>query len=334
MIDSLRIARSQEFHPWNNQALEAYFLDNLTDNELILYLWQNDHTVVIGRNQDAAKECRYQELEADGGYLARRTSGGGAVYHDKANLNFTFLTKKQNYDVAKQLSVIQEALHMVGLTAELSGRNDLTIDGAKFSGNAFYQAGDNCYHHGTILLNVDTEKMARYLMPSKKKLASKGVSSVQSRVVNLKSLVPELDIERLVELLVCASEKIYGLKSQAIVLDELDAKALAYFQSYFAEDSWRYGKSERFDLSFSERFSWGEIELRASKDGNALYDFSIVSDALSLEALELLLQELKQMKLSPEELKLNCLKLAQRYPGYTEVYQDIASMIQAQGLQA
>lgn len=131
------IIYSQSFNPWYNLALEEYLLNGVSDNEVILYLWQNDNTVVVGRNQNAWKECRCKLLEEEGGKLARRLSGGGAVYHDLGNLNFTFLMKDSLYDLKHQLNVILNAVKMAGIEAEFSGRNDLVVQGKKFSGNAF-----------------------------------------------------------------------------------------------------------------------------------------------------------------------------------------------------
>ena len=139
MINRLSYFISSSTNPYLNLAVEEYLLETVKPNQLILYLWQNERTVVIGKNQNAWKECRFQELEADGGHLARRLSGGGAVFHDLGNLNFTFLIPSSDYDLSKQMSVILEAVRSLGIDAQKSGRNDVTVDGKKFSGNAFCQ---------------------------------------------------------------------------------------------------------------------------------------------------------------------------------------------------
>ena len=151
MIQQIQYVISKGTNPYENIALEEYLLQRVSENTCILYLWQNKNTVVIGRNQNCWKECKVTALEEDGGYLARRLSGGGAVFHDLGNLNFTFLVRKVDYDVDRQLEVILTACRMLGIHAEKTGRNDITVDGKKFSGNAFYKTEESCYHHGTLL---------------------------------------------------------------------------------------------------------------------------------------------------------------------------------------
>ena len=175
MVTKLTYIESDQVNPYKNLAVEEYLLLHCEPQECILYLWQNQNTVVIGRNQNAWKECKVESLEENGGHLARRLSGGGAVYHDLGNLNFTFLVSKENYSIDRQLEVIVKAVQKLGAKAEKSGRNDILIDGKKFSGNAFYRHGDHCYHHGTIMVAVDKERLGSYLTVSTAKLQSKGV---------------------------------------------------------------------------------------------------------------------------------------------------------------
>lgn len=173
MIETLSYYIGNSLNPYLNLSIEEYLLDTVQPGQMILYLWQNERTVVIGKNQNAWKECRFQELEQDGGHLARRLSGGGAVFHDTGNLNFTFLVPTKDYDLSRQMSVILEAVRSLGIDAQKSGRNDITIDGKKFSGNAFCQKGENSYHHGTLMLHVDTQKVAHYLNVSEKSCVPK-----------------------------------------------------------------------------------------------------------------------------------------------------------------
>jgi lipoate-protein ligase A len=205
MINKIKLYESNSFDPYLNLATEQYLMETVEEDACILFLWQNQNTVVIGKNQNAWKECRTALLSEEGGFLARRLSGGGAVFHDLGNLNFTFLLPQSEYDLDRQFSVIAEAVSLLGLKGERSGRNDVLAEGRKFSGNAFYKNGRQAYHHGTLLIDVDMNKLGRYLNPSKAKLQAKGVDSVRSRVVNLKELSPAVTIESMKDAMsVCA----------------------------------------------------------------------------------------------------------------------------------
>ena len=220
MIQRLLVCRSRGTDPYENLALEEALLHRVEAGELILYLWQNERTVVIGKNQNPWKECRTALLAEEGGHLARRLSGGGAVFHDRGNLNFTFLMREEDYDPDRQLTVIETACRSLGIPVERSGRNDLLADGRKFSGNAFYRHNGRAYHHGTLMVDVDLEMVQRYLSPSKAKLAAKGVDSVRSRVVNLREFVPTLTVRQLSDALTAAFAEVYdqaiGNRQQAI----------------------------------------------------------------------------------------------------------------------
>ncbi len=285
MIQELLCLKTRDTDPRHNLALEAYLLERVRPGQCILYLWQNQRTVVIGRNQHAQSECRVQALEADGGRLVRRLSGGGAVYHDLGNLNFTFLTVREDYDVEKQTEAILQAVRSLGVPAERSGRNDLTAQGGKFSGHAYYRSGTQCYHHGTLMVSVDLAPLERYLNVSPLKLQAKGVASVRSRVVNLRTFCPDLTIDALCEALVRAFSAVYGLPVRTLTEAELDQDALGKGIARFSDPAWIYGDTRPLDVSREALFPWGLLRLDYSLEGEVITQAAVWSDALETEYL-------------------------------------------------
>ena len=283
MIQTLTTYESITTDPYQNLAVEEYLTFHTEPGECILYLWQNAHTVVIGRNQNCWKECRVSELEADGGHLVRRLSGGGAVYHDLGNLNFTFCMCKEDADVDRQLQVIIEAVASFGLTAEKTGRNDVAINGQKFSGNAFFDSKGCYYHHGTLLLNVDTASMSRFLNPSKAKLQSKGVDSVRSRVVNLSSLCPEITVDTMKQAMFTAFSKVYGLPAVPLCAERLEQTAIQDGRERFSSERWKYGPKIPFTNRLEQRFSWGEVNLDLHVNEGMITKALLSSDSMEAD---------------------------------------------------
>lgn len=280
MIDHIRIYRSLSTDPYQNLATEKQLMDTTSPTGCTLYLWQNQNTVVIGHNQNAWVECRTTLLEQEGGKLARRLSGGGAVFHDLGNLNFTFLVGKDNYDLDKQLSVIKKACALAGIAAERSGRNDILAEGRKFSGNAFYNNKTHAYHHGTLLVCADMDKLSRYLSPSKAKLESKGVASVRSRVVNLQELSPELTIDTMAEYMTCAFEEVYGFQAEPAVLTAKDHQTIAATAEKYGSWEYLYGTTLPFSFSCEGRYPWGGIQLELNAKQGLIETAKVYSDSM------------------------------------------------------
>lgn len=289
MINNTRIISTNSLDPWWNLSVEEYLLDTVKPGQCILYLWQNENTVVIGRNQNPWRECRTELLESEGGKLARRLSGGGAVFHDTGNLNFTFIASREIYDLDKQLGVILNAVKALGIQAEKSGRNDLTAAGRKFSGNAFCFRKNSAYHHGTILVAADFKKLTKYLQVSAEKMSAKGVQSVQSRVINLSELRPNLSVTDVVEALIDAFKDAYNSTApvESCVRDgSSNREALEELYAKYSSWKWRYGEAPDFDVEISKRFDWGEVQLVFSLENGLVSKSLIYSDALDGEYIE------------------------------------------------
>ena len=330
MSPTLRHLITDHTDPYINLALEELILERVQLGEIIFLLWQNCHTVVIGRNQNAWRECRIAELEQDGGFLARRRSGGGAVYHDMGNLNFSFIAHDAEYNPEKHYEVIISAMHSLGLTAEQSGRNDLVIDDRKFSGNAFFSKNGRFCHHGTILIDTDSQAMGRYLQVSSAKLQSKGVVSVQSRIVNLCELLPELTVEKVRLALLDAFMRCYDGNSQMIDEASLNADRLTALRDTYASWEWRFGQRIAFTQTMQQRFSWGEIELQLKVDEGHIQEVAAYSDALNTEIVQAIARALQGMPFIKDKLLETLSLLPKTDEHEQQMVTDINALIQSQ----
>lgn len=233
------IVTGTSFDPYHNLAVEETLLKTSCGRR-ILYLWQNDRTVVIGRHQDAKTECDLEKMQEDGVLLAKRISGGGAVYHDMGNINFTFIAPRGLLSVDEDFEIISEAVRSFGIDTCRTGNNDLGIasTGAKFSGSAFYQSGPDedspCFHHGTILCSCDIEKMGKYLTPPAEKLERHGVQSVRARVANL-----GLDTGKVKESIIKVFEERFG-EAKRTGEEEPDSGMVAEAAARLSSHSWLF----------------------------------------------------------------------------------------------
>ncbi|MDO4178380.1 MAG: lipoate--protein ligase [Phascolarctobacterium sp.] len=285
MINSLTYFVQYDHDPYLNLALEEYFLRHVQVGQCILYLWQNENTIVIGKNQNAWSECKTSAIEKNKGRVARRLSGGGAVYHDLGNQNFTFLLKENDYDVTRQTNIILHALSSLGIKAKLTGRNDLTIEGKKFSGHAYYSSGGNAYHHGTLMVDVDEEKLSAFLNVSKAKLEKRSIASVRSRVINLKDILPDLNLTNLREALVKSFAKEYGLEAKLLDKNEIDMDAVLALRQKYSDWDFIYGSKNRFPEKLQGIFPWGEITIDYVVDKGHIKDVAVYSDSLDADLI-------------------------------------------------
>ena len=318
-----RLVRSPDTDPWKNLAREELLMGECADDEAILYLWRNAHTVVIGRNQNAWSECRLDLLESEGGRLARRSSGGGAVYHDLGNLNFSFIVPRRMYSMERQLGVVLGALRSLGVEAEFSGRNDLTLKGRKFSGNAWQLTRGRGLHHGTLLLSADVTKLSRYLNVDPEKLRSKGVGSVASRVANLSEAHPGLEMDALMDAL--ERSFLLAYPHSKIGRDRGGAEGESFERLYkkYSSYEWRYGRAPECSVSVSRRFAWGGLELRFDAPGGIIGRARVFSDAMDGEMILSLAGALDGLPFSWAEIAD---AVRARFPGVAEMA-DVANWL-------
>ncbi len=320
-MTQLRLLISESFDPWFNLAVEETIFNSMDSNQKVLFLWRNDQTVVIGRAQNPWKECNTRKMAEDNVKLARRQSGGGAVFHDLGNTNFTFMAGKPDYDKDISTNMIIEALASLGLTAEASGRNDLIIhqngEVRKISGSAYREKADRGFHHGTLLLNVDFTRLANYLNPDPKKLQAKGISSVRSRVANLSELSAGISHEKICAAIEQAFFNHSGEKVEAEYISEKNPPAIDGFAERFATQSswdWNFGKALEFSHQMDERFTWGGVDVQLVVKNGVITEAKVYSDSLfldSLEALENALIGIRYKKADIDGIFENILK---KYP--------------------
>lgn len=273
---------SDSNNPHHTLAVEEYILSHINPGDVVLYLYTHSDSVIIGKNQNAWGECRYEKLKRDGGRLARRISGGGAVFHDMGNLNFSFIADKEQYDLHRQLKVMLDAAKMFGVDAEFSGRNDILAEGRKFSGNAFCVRKNGAFHHGTILINSNMGKLSEYLAVPKDKIESKGIASVRSRVVNLAELNPEITPSKMTEVLKESFTKEYG-QPQDYPFTQAAWDEISAIEKRNASWEWIFGESPKFDITIKTRFPWGGAELLLSTKDGKVMDAKLYSDAMDAD---------------------------------------------------
>lgn len=301
MINRFSVIFADGTDPKRNLALESALLDCIEEDEVMLYLWQNEKTIVIGRNQNLYREINMKNIRKDGVTPVRRPSGGGAVYHDSGNLNFTFLAYDENYDQKKHSQIICRALEKTGIHAQISGRNDMTVNGRKFSGSAYYHHGGKSFHHGTLLVDSDLNIMNDYLSPDILKLRSNSVSSVRSRVINLKELCPSLTVEVMQKLLIESAEEKYELPALMYPIPS-EAKLESYY-SLYSSDEWIFSHNPAYDISFENRFAWGSLRMELRIKENRIEDVIIWSDCLDPDSIDLAEAKLKGAVFQPAEIR-------------------------------
>jgi lipoate---protein ligase len=244
-------------NPYLNLAIEDW-LFRTKDNTQILFLWRSTPSIVMGRFQNPWLECNTEQILHDKVNLVRRQSGGGTVYHDVDNLNFTFISPKESYNKDANNKIVVDALKDFGIEAFASGRNDILvkIDGEdrKISGSAFKQIKNMSFHHGTLLVKSDLTRLNNYLKPRDKVLSSKSIKSVRSKVANISEISNYVDIDTLIVALKDNFNKYYRSTSEIVVLEEKECLKIEHVNSYFKflkGWEWIFGETPKFTLDLN-----------------------------------------------------------------------------------
>lgn len=269
-----KFAITKTNNPSVNLALEeSFFKDNSTD--VVVYLWQNDNTIVIGNNQNSFLECNIPECKKDNVKIVRRMSGGGAVFHDLGNLNFTFIFNNSQHDIGEFLNIITKSLKNLGIDGIESQRNDLIIEGKKFSGHAYYKEDDRFLFHGTLLIDSNLKRLGKYLTPSITKLQNKGINSVRKRVINLSELV-EVDIPRVIEEIQSETEKAFPGIEKVVFDDTYSSELSSKYADLKLLESQNPDSTLRMDL----QTELGNFSLLINTKEEMIEKLEIFSDAL------------------------------------------------------
>ncbi|MBR3927563.1 MAG: lipoate--protein ligase [Clostridia bacterium] len=270
---------SPSMDAYDNLALDEYLLNTLSKEDRILYFYVNRKAVIIGRNQNPWLECNLNQLNADGVQLVRRISGGGCVYHDEGNLNFSFMCHESRYDEGEQTGIILKALRSLGIHAETTGRNDIAIDGRKFSGNAYCRRGGIQQRHGTLLVNSDLTVFDRYLKVPEKKMVAKGVKSVRSRITKLMEYKADITTKEMMEEVIKAYSAQYG-EAVNYPIETIDNGEIARLKEKSMSWEWKMGEAPAFDYIFENRFDWGTAQICLTVKKAVIEKTLVFSDSL------------------------------------------------------
>lgn len=280
--------------PFYNLALEEVVLRSRTQGEYLL-LWQNDNTVVIGQNQNAEGEINRAFVEEHGIRVVRRTTGGGAVYHDLGNLNYSFITDAgdaERLTMERFTRPIVAALRGLGLEAEASGRNDILVEGRKVSGTAQRLMKDRILHHGTLLFDANPGMVAGALNVDVVKFQSKGSQSVRSRIGNIRDFLKEdMDLPAFWEYLKTALAG-SGLAPAALTEEEL-AQVRELKETKYDTWEWNFGRSPKYNVTNKRKWDGGILEPRISVEKGRIMEIVFYGDFLSVSSLEGLTEALK-----------------------------------------
>lgn len=293
--------------PTINLAIEEYALKNLDINETYLLFYINEPSIIIGKNQNTIEEINTEYVEKNNIKVVRRLSGGGAVYHDLGNLNFSFITKDDGesfHNFRKFTEPVIRALKKLGVNAELSGRNDIVVEGRKISGNAQFATRGRMFSHGTLMLNSEIDNVVSALRVKKEKIESKGIKSIRSRVANISEFLDqEITMEQFKQLLL---QYIFE-GEESIPTYELTDKDWEEIhkisEQRYKNWDWNYGKSPKFNYQHSQRFPIGSIDVRLEVNKGIIENCKIYGDFFGVGDVKDIEDRLKGIKYERSEIE-------------------------------
>ncbi|KUP07718.1 lipoate--protein ligase [Bacillus coahuilensis p1.1.43] len=294
--------------PHINLAMEEFVLKHLdVEKETYFLFYINEPSIIIGKNQNTIEEINTEYVEAQKLHVVRRLSGGGAVYHDLGNLNFSFITKDDGnsfHNFKKFTEPVIEALQELGVKAELSGRNDILAEGRKISGNAQFSTKGRMFSHGTLLFHSEMDHVVSALKVKKDKIESKGIKSVRSRVANITEFLTDtITIEEFRQLLL---EHIFGGKDsiQEYKLTDEDWDTIEEIsKKRYRNWDWNYGKSPKFNIQHSHRFPVGQIDIRMEVSKGTIQDCVIFGDFFGVGDVAEIQEKLKGIRYDRESIE-------------------------------
>lgn len=293
--------------PRINLAIEEYVLKTMdVDKDSFLLFYINEPSIIIGRNQNTIEEIDTEYVEANKLHVVRRLSGGGAVYHDHGNLNFSFIAKDDGEsfrNFKKFTEPVVAALAEMGVKAELLGRNDILVEGRKISGNAQFATNGRIFSHGTLMFDTEIEGVVSALKVRKDKIESKGIKSIRSRVANISEfLETPMSIE---QFRLALLKSIFGgeEKIQYLELTEEDwANIHALSKERYANWDWNYGKSPKFNLQHTHRFPVGGLDVRLDVNRGTIGDVHIFGDFFGVGDVSVIEKSLAGVKYDRESI--------------------------------